>query len=74
MAASSAAQSRRLITARRGFDSRAADQFGGTVLHHYITKYVDENDERIVESWLQLNLFGLCWCFSKRRVSLGRAA
>jgi hypothetical protein len=34
-------------------------------MHHYITRYLDENGKDIVESWLQINIFGLC--FSKRQ-------
>lgn len=37
------------------------------MLHHYMTRYTDENDKTIFESWLQLNLFGRCYCFSKYR-------
>ena len=36
-------------------------------MHHYITRYLDENGKDIVESWLQINIFGLCFCFSKRQ-------
>ena len=37
------------------------------MIHHFMTKYRDENDVLWCESWLQLNLFGRCYCFSKRR-------
>lgn len=36
-------------------------------MHHYITKYV-ENGVKYVESWLQINLFGKCFCISRRRL------
>ena len=42
------------------------------MLHHYITKYLDEGDgRRYAVSWLQLNFLGMCWCFSKRRIEIG---
>lgn len=36
---------------------------------HYITKYTADN-KRFAESWLQLNIFGKCFCFSKKRIEL----
>lgn len=36
-------------------------------LKHYITKY-RENDQLIVESWLQINFLKWNWCFSKRKL------
>ena len=39
------------------------------MIHHYLTKY-KENDQWYAEAWLQINLFGLCFCFSKRRIAL----
>lgn len=33
-------------------------------MHHYMTFY-EENGRRYVESWLQINLLGKCFCFSK---------
>jgi hypothetical protein len=39
------------------------------VLHHYITRYT-ENGKKYVEAWLQFNLFGRCYCFSKRKVEV----
>ena len=38
-------------------------------MHHYITKYV-ENDVLHVEAWLQINLFGLCFCFSRKKIKI----
>ena len=32
-------------------------------MKHYITKYRDESGRLVVKSWLQLNLFGKCFCF-----------
>lgn len=37
------------------------------MLHHYITKYIDENGNYIVEAWLQFNFFKWCFCFSRRK-------
>lgn len=34
-------------------------------MKHHITKYRLEG-KQYVESWLQINLFGRCYCFSKR--------
>lgn len=36
------------------------------MLHHYMTKY-GENGKHYAESWLQLNIFGKCFCFSRRK-------
>jgi hypothetical protein len=35
------------------------------MLNHYMTKYVS-NGKRYAESWLQLDLFGKSYCFSKK--------
>ena len=35
------------------------------MLKHYITKYTCEG-KRYAESWLQVNLFGRAFCFSKK--------
>ena len=37
------------------------------MLHHYITRYTDENNDDIVEAWLQFNFFKWCFCFSRRK-------
>jgi len=39
------------------------------MLHHYITKYT-ENGKKYAEAWLQLNVFGFSFCFSKRKKEL----
>lgn len=45
------------------------------MLHHYITKYRDDDEGRwYAVSWLQLDLFGWCWCFSKRRIPIERGS
>jgi hypothetical protein len=36
------------------------------MLHHYITKYRDENNELVITSWIQLNIFGRAFCFSEK--------
>lgn len=36
-------------------------------VHHYQTKYT-ENDERIVESWIQIELLGKSYCISKKHL------
>lgn len=38
-------------------------------MKHYITKYV-ENGRRYAESWLQIDIFGKCICFSKRKIEI----
>lgn len=38
-------------------------------MKHYITKY-EQNGKKYAESWLQINAFGKCFCFSKRRIEL----
>lgn len=35
-------------------------------MHHYQTKYI-ENGRLIVESWIQINILGKCFCFSRRK-------
>lgn len=37
-------------------------------MKHYITKYKNKYDELIIVSWLQINIFGLCYCFSKKEL------
>lgn len=39
------------------------------LIKHYITKYA-ENGKRYAESWLQINIFGKCYCFSKKRIEI----
>ena len=39
------------------------------MIHHYITKF-EENGKRYAESWMQINLFGKCFCFSKRKMEI----
>ena len=45
-------------------------KLGGVgMIHHYITKYI-ENSELYVESWIQVNIFSMVWCFSKRKIKI----
>ena len=39
------------------------------MLKHYITKYEEEN-KRYAESWLQINIFGRCYCFWRKRIEI----
>jgi hypothetical protein len=39
------------------------------MIRHYITKY-EEGGRRWAEAWLQIDLFGRTFCFSKRRVAI----
>lgn len=39
------------------------------MIKHYLTKY-SEDKKRYAESWLQINLFGKCYCFSKKKVEI----
>ena len=38
-------------------------------MKHFITKY-QENGKRFAESWLQINLFGRYYCFSRKKIEL----
>lgn len=38
-------------------------------MKHYITKYT-ENGKRYAEAWTQVNLFGKCFCFNRRRICI----
>lgn len=38
-------------------------------MKHYITKY-RENGKNYAESWMQLNLFGRCFCFWRKRIEI----
>lgn len=40
------------------------------MIKHYITKYT-ENGKRYAEAWLQLDIFHLCLCFSRKRIEIG---
>ena len=35
-------------------------------MHHYLTKY-EENGSTYVEAWIQINVFGHCFCIWRVR-------
>jgi len=35
----------------------------------YITKY-KEDEKQYAESWLQITVFGKCYCFNKRKIEV----
>ena len=39
------------------------------MIKHYLTKYT-ENDKRYATSWMQINLFGKAFCFSKKTIEI----
>lgn len=39
-------------------------------MKHYMTKYRNEENKLIIVSWLQINLFGRCYCFSKKELAI----
>lgn len=39
-------------------------------MKHYMTKYIDENNDLIVTSWLQINLFNRAFCFSQKKLTI----
>lgn len=39
------------------------------MIHHYITQYL-EDGKHFAESWIQINFFGKCFCFSRRRIAI----
>lgn len=38
-------------------------------MKHHLTKYYAD-EKQFVESWIQVNVFGKCLCFSKKRITL----
>lgn len=43
------------------------------MINHFITKY-KENGNLYAESWIQINLFGRVYCFSKKRILIEKVA
>lgn len=43
------------------------------MIRHYITQYW-ENGEHYAEAWMQIDLFGRCFCFSKKKLKVRAAA
>lgn len=39
------------------------------MLHHYLTTYI-EDGIKYAESWIQINIFGKCFCFSRKKEKL----
>lgn len=39
------------------------------MLHHYITKYT-EKGKRYAEAWMQLDILGFSFCFSRRKTEV----
>lgn len=39
---------------------------GAMNVHHYLTVY-EEDGKRYAESWIQINLFGKCFCLCRRK-------
>lgn len=42
-------------------------------MKHYITFY-GEDGKRYAEAWLQINLFGRCFCFSRKKIEIKNEA
>jgi hypothetical protein len=42
------------------------------MIKHYITKY-EEDGELYAESWIQINIFGRCYCISRKRLEIKAA-
>jgi len=41
------------------------------MIKHHITKYYDKNEKkRFAEAWLQINIFGKCFCFSTKKIEI----
>lgn len=51
------------------FSEQATVEKEEGMLHHYITKYT-ENNQRYAESWIQINIFGRCFCLWKKRIKI----
>lgn len=39
------------------------------MIKHYITKY-EEDGKLYAESWIQINIFGRCYCISRKRLEI----
>lgn len=39
-------------------------------MKHFITKYKNEENQLVVVSWLQINIFNKCFCFSKKEITI----
>lgn len=45
------------------------DEEGEEMVKHYITKY-EEDGKLYAESWIQINIFGRCYCISRKRLEI----
>ena len=43
------------------------------MIHHYITKYT-ENEKAYAESWIQINVLGRAYCFSRKKIEINPTA
>lgn len=41
------------------------------MLHHYITHYASDGKD-YAEAWIQINIFGMCFCLWKKRTTIER--
>ena len=41
------------------------------MIKHYITRY-EEDGKLYAESWIQINIFGRCYCISRKRTEIVR--
>lgn len=39
------------------------------MIHHYITHYI-ESGKHYAEAWIQVDVFGRCFCFWKKRIEV----
>ena len=39
------------------------------MIEHYITKY-EEDGKLYAEAWIQINIFGRCYCISRKRLEI----
>lgn len=46
-------------------------QKGAYMIHHYITHYAS-NGKDYAEAWIQINIFGMCFCLWKKRTTIER--
>jgi len=44
-------------------------QKGDEKMKSHLTKYT-ENGKKFATSWLQINIFGKCFCFNKKTIAL----
>jgi len=44
---------------------------GYEMIYHYITHYAS-NGKDYAEAWIQINIFGMCFCVWKKRTTIER--